>query len=184
MPPKRLGRPTKCVHGRDGKKIEGLSFHKSTGTYYATYSQPRVYFGKDFDRALIEFRAWESREKGITVTITHPRDLQVVDALQDDEQDGITLALPPDATFDGDDAVEWIKNNQDRLPEHVRQRLASSKGGTLFIDRRAWELPEDLIASLLRDILTDLIKRVYWEKNGLPLDRLHHFTALPVPHRR
>ena len=70
MPPKRKrGRPAKPVTGRDGKKIQGLSYHKPTGNYYATYSDPRAYFGSDFDRAYILYQEWDAKQRGETVTI-------------------------------------------------------------------------------------------------------------------
>ena len=70
MPPKRKhGRPAEFVPGHDGKKIQGLSYHKSTGQYYATYSDRRVYFGTDFDLAHILFQEWDAKQRGETVTI-------------------------------------------------------------------------------------------------------------------
>ncbi len=67
--PTRRGRPALYVNGRDGKPVVGLSLHKPSGTYYATHSKPRTYFGKDFDQALVLFRQWLSKQKNQTVTI-------------------------------------------------------------------------------------------------------------------
>ena len=72
MAPKRTGRPPKYVTGRNGRPIAGLSRHKTTGRYYATFSQPREYFGTDFDSALVRFREWESRQKGERVLVKQP----------------------------------------------------------------------------------------------------------------
>lgn len=67
--PTRRGRPAQNVNGRDGKPVVGLSLHKPSGTYYATHTKPRKYFGKDFDQALFLFRQWLSKQKNQTVTI-------------------------------------------------------------------------------------------------------------------
>ncbi|HON67061.1 MAG TPA: hypothetical protein PLS23_11250 [Phycisphaerae bacterium] len=72
MAPKAKGRPPKFVNGRDGRPIPGLSRNKSTGTYYATYAEPRVYFGTDFDSALVKFRRWEMRQSGNMITLPVP----------------------------------------------------------------------------------------------------------------
>ena len=72
MAPKRTGRPPKYVTGRNGRPIAGLSRHKTTGRYYATFSKPREYFGTDFDSALVRFREWESRQKGERVLVKQP----------------------------------------------------------------------------------------------------------------
>lgn len=78
------GREPNYVNDRDGKPIVGLSRNPETairkkllkktgkvktyrvqdGRYYATGSSPRVYFGPDFDIAVMRFRAWQDRERG------------------------------------------------------------------------------------------------------------------------
>lgn len=70
----RPGRPADYVKDKDGKPIVGMSLHKSSGRYYATHSKPRVYFGKDYPVALIEFREWEAKEIGATTTFTEEVD--------------------------------------------------------------------------------------------------------------
>jgi integrase len=70
--PTRRGRPAQYVKGRDGKPVVGLSLHKPSGTYYATHSKPRTYFGKDFDQALFLFRQWLSKQKQEKVEVKHP----------------------------------------------------------------------------------------------------------------
>jgi hypothetical protein len=42
--------------------IVGLSYNKATGSYYATYSNPRVWFGSDFGKALFNFRRYENQQ--------------------------------------------------------------------------------------------------------------------------
>jgi len=66
------GRPPKFVDQRTGKPVKGngvplvgLSLHKN-GTYYATGTKPRVYFGKDFGLAKAQFRQWQHRHEGPT----------------------------------------------------------------------------------------------------------------------
>jgi hypothetical protein len=68
---KKAGKPPKFVKDRRGKEIFGLSF-KSDGRYYATFSNPRKYFGNDFDSAVATFKAWESQQKGERVSINVP----------------------------------------------------------------------------------------------------------------
>ena len=61
---KGKGRPPIFVLDEDGKEVYGLSYNKSTRMYYATFSDPRVYFsagGKTEDRrknAIDKFRKW------------------------------------------------------------------------------------------------------------------------------
>ncbi len=64
------GRPAKFVRRSNGKEIHGLSLHKATGRYYATFSEPRVYFGSDLRRAFRAFHYWKARAGLETVTIT------------------------------------------------------------------------------------------------------------------
>ncbi len=59
---KRPGRPPKFVLDETGKPIVGLSFDKTNNSYYATYSNPRVYFGTDYAKALHEFRKWQNNQ--------------------------------------------------------------------------------------------------------------------------
>lgn len=61
----RRGRPPKFVLDPNGRPIVGLSYHKATGSYYATYSKPRVWFGSDLGKALFNFRRYWN---GITIT--------------------------------------------------------------------------------------------------------------------
>ena len=67
--PTRRGRPAQYVKGRDGKPVVGLSLHKPSGTYYATHTKPRTYFGKDFDHAHFLFRQWELQQKKDTTQL-------------------------------------------------------------------------------------------------------------------
>jgi len=93
---RRIGRPTKYVTGRDGREVVGLSFHKPSGRYYATHNKPRVYFGSDFDTALIRFREWESRQKGVKVSIPDTSDKgftftdETATSLRDRDRKGLT----------------------------------------------------------------------------------------------
>ena len=57
---RKKGRPPKFVLDPNGRPIVGLSYHKPTGSYYATYSDPRVYFGTDLAEALFKFRKYEN----------------------------------------------------------------------------------------------------------------------------
>jgi len=67
------GRPVKYVRDNKGIEIVGLSCHKSTGRYYATHSNPRVYFGRDYPVALIKFREWQAKQQGERVDFKIPR---------------------------------------------------------------------------------------------------------------
>jgi hypothetical protein len=49
------GRPAKFVFDETGKPIVGLSLDKNNGSFYATYSKPRQYFGSDYARAVFEY---------------------------------------------------------------------------------------------------------------------------------
>lgn len=65
----RGGQPDYVI-GRDNRQIKGLSYSQWDEKYYATHSRPRKWFGRDFNTALIAFRAWESQQSGETVTVT------------------------------------------------------------------------------------------------------------------
>jgi hypothetical protein len=56
----KRGRPPKFVYDESGKPIVGLSYDKINKSYYATYSNPRIYFGSDYPTALLEFRKYEN----------------------------------------------------------------------------------------------------------------------------
>jgi integrase len=88
MPPKRKrGRPAQYVVGRDGQPIIGLSFSKTRGIYYATHQRdPKVYFGTDFDQALLAFRNWQAGQNGRdTISLPEMRPLITEEGgLQDD----------------------------------------------------------------------------------------------------
>ena len=71
-PQQRRGRPAEYVRDQQGKPIVGLSLHKSSGRYYATHSKPRIYLGKDYPVALIEFREWEAKQTGAVVAFSVP----------------------------------------------------------------------------------------------------------------
>jgi integrase len=66
----RRGRPPKFVrHPDDNREIYGLSAQPirkngdvSGYRYYATYSEPRVWFGTDFHEALQRFQDWQARQ--------------------------------------------------------------------------------------------------------------------------
>ena len=66
---KRKGRPPKFVLDENGKEVYGLSYNNSTNMYYATFSDPRVYFsagGKSQNRlqnAIAKYRAWAKTQK-------------------------------------------------------------------------------------------------------------------------
>lgn len=70
----RRGRPPKFIRDPDtGAAIHGLSAHplKKNGEtvkrrYYATFSNPREWFGYDFDKALQRFYSW--KENAVTFT--------------------------------------------------------------------------------------------------------------------
>lgn len=65
------GRPPNYVKGRNGKPITGLSL-SSQGRYYATHSNPRKTFGRDFDQAVMRFRHWEATQRGkATIRLPH-----------------------------------------------------------------------------------------------------------------
>ena len=56
----RKGRPPKFVSDPNGRPIVGLSHNKTNNSYYATYSNPRVWFGSDLAEALFKFRKYEN----------------------------------------------------------------------------------------------------------------------------
>ena len=56
---KGKGRPPKFVLDERGREVIGLSYNKANNTYYATFSDPRVYFSTCLGTALEEFRKWE-----------------------------------------------------------------------------------------------------------------------------
>lgn len=66
---RRKGRPPRYVLDENGKEVVGLSHNKSTGMYYATFSEPRVYFsagGKSQNRkqnAIIKYITWAKTQK-------------------------------------------------------------------------------------------------------------------------
>jgi hypothetical protein len=84
---KRPGRPPKFVHDETGKPITGFSFDKTNNSYYATYSNPRVYFGSDFPTALLEFRKWQNS--------------------QADDEPCVEIELPNPPCFGGTKTIEW-----------------------------------------------------------------------------
>ena len=74
----RRGRPPKFVLDPNGRPITGLSYHKATSSYYATYAKPRVWFGSDFGQALFDFRRHENQQAAeqpyIEVELPYPPD--------------------------------------------------------------------------------------------------------------
>ncbi len=58
---KRKGRPPKFVRDHQGREIHGLSYHKSSESYYATF-EPSIRFGRDFDLAVMRFRQWQAEQ--------------------------------------------------------------------------------------------------------------------------
>jgi len=60
---RRRGRPPKFVLDPNGRPIVGLSCNKNTRCYYATYSNPRVWFARDLTESLFKFRQWENQQK-------------------------------------------------------------------------------------------------------------------------
>ncbi len=73
---RKAGRPPKFISDPNGRPIVGLSYHKTTGCYYATYSKPRVYFSMDLADALFKFRQWENQqaieEPYMQITLPNP----------------------------------------------------------------------------------------------------------------
>ena len=59
----RRGRPPKFVLDPNGRPIVGLSYSKSNRCYYATYSNPRVWFARDLAEALFKFRQYENQQQ-------------------------------------------------------------------------------------------------------------------------
>ncbi|HRT50957.1 MAG TPA: hypothetical protein P5279_10715, partial [Anaerohalosphaeraceae bacterium] len=59
---RKRGRPPKFVLDTDGRPIVGLSYNKATGSYYATYSDPRVWFGSDLAEALFKFQRYQNHQ--------------------------------------------------------------------------------------------------------------------------
>ncbi len=59
----RRGRPPKFVLDPNGRPIVGLSYSKSNRCYYATYSNPRVWFARDLAKALFEFGKYENSQR-------------------------------------------------------------------------------------------------------------------------
>jgi integrase len=47
----------------NGRPIVGLSYNKKNRSFYATYSNPRVYFGSDIGEALFKFRQYENQQR-------------------------------------------------------------------------------------------------------------------------
>lgn len=136
--PGRLrGRPPKYVLGRNGKPVIGLS-RKSDGRYYATGSQPRVYFGRDFDRALIRFRELQARTAGETISfvrpVSDPHDEHEWDSLLESFNELVVRITPEGAASVGravpSDAV-WATIRRLILAD---PRLAAEKTG-LPLDR-------------------------------------------------
>ena len=60
---RKKGRPPKFVLDPNGRPIVGLSYSKSNNSFYATYSNPRVWFGSDLAEALFKFRQYENQQK-------------------------------------------------------------------------------------------------------------------------
>ncbi len=60
---RRRGRPPVFVLDPNGRPIVGLSYNKNTRCYYATYSNPRVWFSSDFAEALFKFRQYENKQQ-------------------------------------------------------------------------------------------------------------------------
>ena len=60
---RKKGRPPKFVLDPNGRPIVGLSYNKRNRSFYATYSEPRVYFGSDLAEALFKFRQYENQQK-------------------------------------------------------------------------------------------------------------------------
>jgi len=58
----RRGRPPKFVTDANGRPTVGLSFNKGNKNYYATFSDPRVYFGCDFANALFQFHRYQNQQ--------------------------------------------------------------------------------------------------------------------------
>jgi integrase len=56
----KRGRPAKFVLDPNGRPIVGLSC--SNGNYYATYSEPRVWFGSDYAEALFKFQRYQNQQ--------------------------------------------------------------------------------------------------------------------------
>jgi integrase len=56
----KRGRPPKFVLDPNGRPIVGLSC--SNGNYYATYSEPRIWFGSDFAQALFKFQRYQNQQ--------------------------------------------------------------------------------------------------------------------------
>ncbi|MHC4151880.1 MAG: hypothetical protein ACYSSP_07225, partial [Planctomycetota bacterium] len=60
---RRRGRPPKFVLDPNDRPIVGLSYNKANHSYYATYSNPRMWFGSDFAEALFKFRQWQCQQE-------------------------------------------------------------------------------------------------------------------------
>ena len=78
---RRKGREAKFVRDQFGKEVHGLSANKRTNkktgdgyhVYYATYSKPRKWLGRDLTEAIRRFRNWQSEQQGRQVSIVEER---------------------------------------------------------------------------------------------------------------
>ncbi len=173
-PPNKRGRPANYVKGRDGKPIIGLSRNKADGRYYATHSKPRKWFSTDYDRSLIEFRAWEARQEGRTVEIVATRRPTteemgaLVERLSGDPE---PVAVGPGGFYIYEPLPRWWWEAADR----------ALRGETEGLDYQIVEkhrIPEDAFWAVVREAILANPTRA-GEKTGLPLDRLHQFKPLP-----
>ena len=103
---KKPGRPPKFVFDPNGKPIVGLSFNKANKSYYATYSDPRLWFGSDFPTALLEFRKYENS--------------------QADEEPCVEIHLPSPPISGGTQVIEWTDLCKD--PPIIHRALGRAVG--------------------------------------------------------
>ncbi len=73
--PRRKGRPPKFVNDDAGKQIHGLSAqpYKGGHRFYATFSEPREWFGIERRLAIQRFRSWESKQAEETIPVSFPK---------------------------------------------------------------------------------------------------------------
>jgi len=69
---RKRGRLAQYVHGRTGKPIVGLSREAKSRRSYATGTHPRIYFGTDYDSALMRFRTREAQGRYIRLIAREP----------------------------------------------------------------------------------------------------------------
>ena len=150
-PVRPRGRPPTYVTDRDGRPIVGLSrnpdnairkkngktYTVTDGRYYATGSNPREYFGSDFDLAVMRFRAWQARQRGQHVEFDYEKlvspesrkKINLIHRVFHKPPIGDTLSI----TSEIPDEIFWNKVRE-YLSDGAGRRLAAQRTGIKEIE--------------------------------------------------